>query len=94
MVGDMVAAEEGRMRHVERTVQGHVQIAVPQPPVSPTAEFPDYISVDEALPAYECEEDSQTSSVVADGFRYSHGSSYTPSQDSDSGSDELGYTKP
>ncbi|KAI1881200.1 hypothetical protein JX265_000026 [Neoarthrinium moseri] len=71
VVSDMVAAEEGRAR------QEMAQYAMPVPP-SPHSAFPDYLSVDEALPAYD--EGSDDSSYVADGIRYSPGnSSYTPS---------------
>jgi hypothetical protein len=78
VVGEMVAAEEGRM------MQNMVHYPVPVP-MSPNSTFPDYMSVEEALPAYD--EGSDDSSYVADGLRYTPGSnSYTPSDSSVAGS--------
>ncbi|XXG94501.1 hypothetical protein Hte_000758 [Hypoxylon texense] len=73
VVGSLVAAEEGHSREYARETR---QRDAPAPP-SPTSAFPDYASVDEELPAYD--EGSDDSRFVADGFRYTPGSScYTP----------------
>lgn len=70
VVGDMVAAEEGRGRQM-------VQRSEIPAPLSPTSAFPDYVAIDEVLPAYD-DAASDDSSYVSDGFR--PGSSvYTPS---------------
>jgi hypothetical protein len=87
MVGDMVAAEEGRALLAaaeRRTAVGRVEVdAVPQPGFVQYMEEED----EEVLPAY----DERSDSSVADGLRYTPGSSaYTPSS---SGSDELGDRK-
>jgi hypothetical protein len=84
VVGDMVAAEEGRARQQLRQYS-----SMPAPP-SPTSAFPDYMPVDEALPAYD-EAASDSSSYVTDGIRYTPGSStYSPSNSSVNGSlDEI-----
>lgn len=80
VVGDMVAAEEGRTRQQMRQYS-----SVPVPP-SPTGAFPDYMPVDEALPAYD-EAASDSSSYVADGIRYTPGTTtYSPSISSGDGS--------
>lgn len=83
VVSDMVAAEEGRM-------EGRVS-------TDSRASLPEYMSElgGESLPRYEVEEGSELSSVVADGFRYTPGSSeYSPGH-SHSGSvrDVLGDVK-
>ncbi|KAI0378100.1 hypothetical protein F5Y04DRAFT_262913 [Hypomontagnella monticulosa] len=82
VVGDLVAAEEGRSH-------GYAGAERPKPndpvPPSPTSAFPDYASVDEELPAYD--EGSNDSRFVADGFRYTPNSSYySPSDSSVTGS--------
>ncbi|KAI2784538.1 hypothetical protein F4815DRAFT_440843 [Daldinia loculata] len=72
VVGDLVAAEEGRSREYVHERQ-HI---IPTPP-SPASAFPDYASIDEELPAYD--EGSNDSRFVADGFRYTPGyPHYTP----------------
>jgi hypothetical protein len=96
VVGDMVAAEEGRMRRDRGpaptpTPFVFTNVAVPVPPPSPTGAFPDYMSVDEPLPAYE--PDSAESSVVADGYRPGS-DAYTPSASSDAGSSVDGALGP
>ncbi|KAI1652875.1 hypothetical protein F4813DRAFT_394224 [Daldinia decipiens] len=74
VVGDLVAAEEGRSHEYTHQRQQHV---IPAPP-SPASAFPDYASIDEELPAYD--EGSNDSRFVADGFRYTPGCPYyTPS---------------
>ena len=68
VVGDMVAAEEGRM-------EGRVSMD------SRVSSLPEYMSElgVEPLPTYEDEQGAELNSVVADGFRYTPGSSeYTP----------------
>ena len=73
VVSDMVAAEEGR-------VEGRVSM-------DSRATLPEYMSElgVEALPTYEDQQDTELSSVVADGFRYTSGSSeYTPGQSTSS----------
>ncbi|KAI2640362.1 hypothetical protein GGS26DRAFT_154748 [Hypomontagnella submonticulosa] len=70
VVGNLVAAEEGRSREYTGERPKHND---PVPP-SPTSAFPDYSSVDEELPAYD--EGINDSRFVADGFRYTPGSSY------------------
>ena len=114
VVGEMVAAEEGRLtrHHVEMTIQEPERVEPPAPvvylapcppvPVMPrlSGTFAEFMGSDEALPAYEAGDSD--SSVVADGFRYTPGSTeysptqYTPSGSSESGastSDALGDTK-
>lgn len=86
LVGDMVAAEEGRAQPV---VQNRSE------PSSPQAAFAQYIPDDEVLPSYDAVS-SDDSSIVADGMRYTPGSSvYTPSDRSVAGGadDVLGDTK-
>ncbi|KAI0483318.1 hypothetical protein GGR56DRAFT_623862 [Xylariaceae sp. FL0804] len=88
VVGDMVAAEEGRiMEHRQPAPEMQEHHAAPLPR-SPVSAFPDYASgIDEVLPAYEYQEGESDSTYVADGFRYSPGSSaYTPSDSSVTGS--------
>ncbi|KAF3061951.1 hypothetical protein GL218_03299 [Daldinia childiae] len=70
VVGDLVAAEEGRSHEYAHQRQQHV---IPAPP-SPASAFPDYASIDEELPAYD--EGSNDSRFVADGFRYTPGCPY------------------
>ncbi|OIW32533.1 hypothetical protein CONLIGDRAFT_678923 [Coniochaeta ligniaria NRRL 30616] len=88
VVGDIVAAEEGRglLAAQDRTVAvaGHVEMSVvPQSGFAPYMEDEE----EELLPAY----DERSDSSVADGLRYTPGSSaYTPSS---VGSDELGDRK-
>lgn len=100
MVGDMVAAEEGRSHqrvcqhhHCHHAQQahhpGHEVRQIPAELPSPTSAFPEYHGVqDEMLPAYEDSNENTSAmapSVVTDGFRYTPGSSiYTPSSDGDS----------
>ncbi|ORY65019.1 uncharacterized protein BCR38DRAFT_189494 [Pseudomassariella vexata] len=80
VVGDMVAAEEGRAREMLQCQRQHAMPrAIPSSPISP---FLDYMSVDEALPAYD--DTTEDSSYVADGMR--GGSRYTPSDSSVAGS--------
>lgn len=92
VVGELVAAEEGRVtaNTVRERREGEtIQIAgtipsLPLSPPTPMGSFPDYVGVED-LPAYEA--DDSDSAVVADGFRYAPGSSeYTPSSSSDAGS--------
>ncbi len=90
VVGDMVAAEEGRARQVRGQDVGPV-------PPSPGA-FSDFIPDDEILPAYESRRSlSAETSIVTNGFRYTPGSSdYTPSSSgsvSRGADDVLGDTK-
>lgn len=89
VVGDIVAAEEGRSRReMVQTECGRCAHHRAAPLPSPTSAFPDYASVDEALPAYD--EGPADATFVADGMRYSPGSSmgsYTPDQSSTTGSD-------
>jgi hypothetical protein len=83
VVSDMVAAEEGRM-------DGRVSM-------DSRSTLPEYMSElgGEPLPTYEDEQGTELSSVVADGFRYTPGSSeYTPgSSDTGSVRDVLGDVK-
>ncbi|KAK6954817.1 hypothetical protein Daesc_004786 [Daldinia eschscholtzii] len=77
VVGDLVAAEEGRSREHGNERQHHVTPA----PLSPTSAFPEYAPIDEELPAYD--EGSNDSRFVADGFRYTPGFLYyTPTESS------------
>lgn len=85
IVGDLVAAEEGR---AQPEMQAHR-------PMSPRAAFAQYVPDDEHLPSYDVAS-SDGSSLVADGLRYTPGSSaYTPSNRSMVGGadDVLGDTK-
>jgi hypothetical protein len=79
IISDMVAAEEGRVSMDSR------------------ASLPEYMSElgGEPLPTYEDGDGTELSSVVADGFRYTPGSSeYTPEHSSTgSASDILGDVK-
>lgn len=63
VVSDMVAAEEGRSVQSEMV---HYSSSIPPP--SPHTAFPDYMSVDEALPSYD-EAGSSDSAYVSDGMR-------------------------
>lgn len=81
---------------VQHTHQmGAIPIAMPH---SPTSAFPYYHGMDEALPAYEDDRDTESdvaASLVSDGFRGNMpgtSSQYTPS-DSGSADDILGDTK-
>lgn len=96
VVDDMVSAEEGRVRTV-----AYVHGRQPEPtPVSAGEEgalscgydIGSQVGDGEELPAYEDNDGSEMSSMVADGFRYTPGSSeYTPQQSaSGSVSDILG----
>ncbi|KAI1761358.1 hypothetical protein GGR53DRAFT_28387 [Hypoxylon sp. FL1150] len=76
VVGSLVAAEEGQSREYAQEMR---QASPPTPP-SPTSAFPDYASVEEELPAYD--EGSDDSRFVADGFRYTPGSSCYGSSES------------
>ncbi|CAJ2501842.1 Uu.00g046950.m01.CDS01 [Anthostomella pinea] len=79
IVGEMVAAEEGRSHTYPSGMQ---ERHAPTPP-SPTSAFADY--ADESLPAYD--ETMLDLEMVADGFGYTPGSStYTPSDSSFTGS--------
>lgn len=81
VVGSLIAAEGGQSRGYAQEMR---QTDIPTPP-SPTSAFPDYASVDEELPAYD--EGSDDSRFVADGFRYTPGSScYTSNESSITGS--------
>ncbi|KAI1107587.1 hypothetical protein F4804DRAFT_329319 [Jackrogersella minutella] len=87
VVGDIIEAEEGRSR--EMSQHSSPQNSSPQHsspvPLSPTSAFPDCASIDEELPAYD--EGSNDPRFVADGFRYTPGSScYTPTESSTTGS--------
>ncbi|KAI5926651.1 hypothetical protein F4810DRAFT_652972 [Camillea tinctor] len=81
VVSDMVTAEEGR----SYVYPGEMQQSHIPTPLSPTMALPAYASVDDVLPAYDQEVDD--SQYVADGFGYTPGSSYTPSELSGSSSD-------
>jgi hypothetical protein len=86
LVGDMVVAEEGRAQPVAQSMP---ELS------SPGAAFAQYIPDDEVLPSYDAAS-SDDSSIVADGMRYTPGSSvYTPSDRSVVGGadDVLGDTK-
>ncbi|KAB5540405.1 hypothetical protein GE09DRAFT_255304 [Coniochaeta sp. 2T2.1] len=84
VVSDLVAAEEGRAA----VRQGHMVERVPhQQQQLRFVQYLDVEEVDETLPAY----DERSDSSVADGLRYTPGSSaYTPSS---VGGDELGDRK-
>ncbi|KAI1503044.1 hypothetical protein F5X99DRAFT_376589 [Biscogniauxia marginata] len=73
VVSDLVSAEEGRSYVYPGEIH---QSRIPTPP-SPISSLPDYASVDDILPAYE--EDEEDPQYVVDGFGYTPGSSYTPS---------------
>jgi hypothetical protein len=85
VVSDMIAAEEGRV------AVGRVSME------SRATTLPEYMSElgGEPLPTYEYGDGTELSSVVADGFRYTPGSSeYTPAHSSSgSASDVLGDMK-
>jgi hypothetical protein len=87
VVSDMIAAEEGRM---EGRMEGRISM-------DSRATLPEYMSEvgGESLPTYEDEQGTELSSVVADGFQYTPGSSeYTPgSSHSGSVRDVLGDVK-
>lgn len=96
VVDDMVSAEEGRARTVAY-VHGHRPEPIPIPAREETALMRVYdmgsqVGDGEELPAYEDHDGSEMSSVIADGFRYTPGSSeYSPQQSaSGSVSDILG----
>lgn len=92
VVGAMVAAEEGRAAAASQTA---VLVPVPPRPRSPDGAFahfaPRQSLESEGLPPYEEEDNtSDASSLVADGLRYTPGSSeYTPSAGSRSDAGEL-----
>ncbi len=102
VVGEMVAAEEGRARRMPASGGPPVP---PRPRQSAFTEF--VVDYDEDLPAYEARRVSLETSLVSDGFQYTPGSTiytpgstiYTPSTGSDSsvrggGADDvLGDTK-
>jgi len=86
VVSDLIAAEEGR---------SHPQQSSPLPISYPSStpfrrvnSLPGYgseVGEGEELPAYEDNDGSEMSSVVADGFRYTPGSSdYTPGSENTS----------
>jgi hypothetical protein len=96
VVDDMVSAEEGRARTVAY-VHGHQPEPIPIPAREESALMRGYdigsqVGDGEELPAYEDHDGSEMSSVIADGFRYTPGSSeYSPQQSaSGSVSDILG----
>lgn len=86
MVGDIVAAEEGRVQQREM-----VQRAAPK---GARASYPEFVVDDEVPPAYAMEAETPDS-VIADGFRYTPGSETTASENAAVGgaNDRLGYTK-
>lgn len=89
MVGDLVAAEEGRQQRREAPLQ----VQQP-PPVPPRPQMSAFVTFDEPLPAYE--EPLHDSATVADGFRYAPGSREStslPRSMHESSSDRLGYNK-
>ena len=82
VVDDIVSAEEGRSRSSAcPQTQSHT-LSLPIP--IPTSQSRDYdlasqIGDGEELPAYEDNDGSEMSSVIADGFRYTPGSTeYSP----------------
>ncbi|KAB8289980.1 hypothetical protein EYC80_010307 [Monilinia laxa] len=86
VVGDMVAAEEGRSISLQQS--SHTQFSSQAPLLTPeygtpAPHFDTYrMVIQETLPAYEGNDHdgSEASSLVADGFRYTPGSSdYSPS---------------
>lgn len=96
MVGDIVAAEEGRGQRAEMTQQGP-----PVVPVGARTAYPGY-AVEEFPPAYSGQTHEllgDAMGVVADGFRYSPGSTETTLSTTGSSfagsnaNDRLGYTK-
>jgi len=96
VVDDMVSAEEGRARTIAYA-HGQIPEPIPIPVRNESTLIRDYdigsqVGDGEVLPAYEDNDGSEMSSMVADGFRYTPGSTdYTPSNsDSGSVSDILG----
>jgi hypothetical protein len=93
MVEGIVAAEEGQHSHA----RSHSYAAGPPVPPCPShhtaaTAYPGFMETDDTLPAYD--DDERDSSVVADGCRYTPGSSdYTPSNSGSNASDVLGDTK-
>ncbi|KAJ4270498.1 hypothetical protein NW762_002185 [Fusarium torreyae] len=95
MVEGIVAAEEGREHHHSHSYSSYAA----GPPVPPrpshyahATAYPGFVDSDENLPSYD--DDEHDSSVVADGCRYTPGSSdYTPSNNGSNASDVLGDTK-
>lgn len=90
VVDDIVSAEEGRAR-TAAYVHGHIPEPIPIPAREESALVRDYdigsqVGDGEELPAYEDNDGSEMSSVVADGFRYTPGSSEYSPQQSTSGS--------
>jgi hypothetical protein len=83
IVDDMVSAEEGRNRTVAHA-HGYLPEPMPIPARSENALTRDYdfgsqVGEGEELPAYEDNDGSYMSSMVADGFRYTPGTSdYSP----------------
>ncbi|KAK2135148.1 hypothetical protein NOF04DRAFT_1170230 [Fusarium oxysporum II5] len=93
MVEGIVAAEEGHHSHA-RSYSYAAGPPVPPRPSHHTAAtaYPGFMETDENLPAYD--DDERDSSVVADGCRYTPGSSdYIPSNSGSNASDVLGDTK-
>jgi hypothetical protein len=74
VVSDMVAAEEGRVR------QEMVQYSTMPVPPSPHTVFPEYLPLDDVLPAYDEGSSDDADYGVADGIQYTPGTStYAPS---------------
>ncbi|KAL9569586.1 hypothetical protein ACKAV7_006216, partial [Fusarium commune] len=93
MVEGIVAAEEGHHSHARSYSYAAGPPVPPRPShrIAATA-YPVFMETDENLPAYD--DDERDSSVVADGCRYTPGSSdYTPSNSGSNASDVLGDTK-
>ncbi|SPJ78756.1 uncharacterized protein FTOL_07147 [Fusarium torulosum] len=92
VVEGIVAAEEGHSR-----ASSYSYTTGPSVPPRPShhiaaTSYPGFIDNDDSLPAYD--DDERDSSVVADGCRYTPGSSdYTPSTSGSNASDVLGDTK-
>lgn len=76
MVGDMVAAEEGRAQRASQatTTTTPARLSTASARYTPPSSAP-AVDDDEALPAYDDVSSEQGSSVVADGLRYTPGSS-------------------
>lgn len=98
VVDDMVSAEEGRSRSSARPQTKPQILSLPIP--IPTTRTRDYdlgsqIGDGEELPAYEDNDGSEMSSVIADGFRYTPGSTEYSPADSETGgvNDVLGVDR-
>jgi len=85
VVGDMVTAAEGRSQAIVEPVS--IPAVTETRPLMQDFEIGSQVGDGEELPAYEDNDGSEASSFVADGFRYTPGSSeYSPPHSPPAGS--------